>query len=91
MAPTTLPTTAQLASYMDAAVACRLAPTWKQGQVHGRRAARLAERFGINEAAQEDAVLARVYRTFSEAELRRCAADPVTRKYARAELARRGL
>lgn len=78
-------------AYLEAAVASRLAPTIREGQQAARTATRIAEKFGINETDAEAEVLALTYRHFSTEELNRYAKDPAIRKYARAELARRGL
>ena len=76
-------------AYLDAAVASHIAPTLRDRQDAADTAARIARKFGLDEMALEDMVLAEVYSRMTDVELARRAASPVTRKWARAELARR--
>lgn len=76
-------------AYIDAAVASHVAPTISDRAEAGATAARIARKFGLDEMELEGQVLAAVYMTMSDEELAAKAASPVTRKYARAEIARR--
>lgn len=76
-------------AYLDAAVASHLAPTLRDRSECAGTAVRIAEKFGIDECAAEDDVLREVYMGLPAADLQDALRSPVTRKYARAELARR--
>jgi hypothetical protein len=77
------------ARYIEQAVRSHNAATIAERAEAERTAAHLARQFGIDEMAMETQVLAAVYATYTDAELAEAAASPTTRKYARAEIARR--
>lgn len=77
------------AAYIAAAAAGHLLGTIAERADAEATAARIARKFDLDEMALEADVLAYVYRNLSDAELTKAAASPVTRSYARAEIARR--
>lgn len=79
------------ARYMELAVRSHNGATIAERAEAERSAAHVAKAFGINEMEIEIEVLAAVYATFTDAELAKAVASPATRKYARAEIARRSL
>jgi hypothetical protein len=77
------------ANYIAAAVRSHNAATIAERADAERTATHIARSFGIDEIAMEADVLAAVYATYTDAELAKAAASPVTRAFARAEIARR--
>jgi hypothetical protein len=77
------------ARYIETAARSHTAATIAERAEAERTATHIARQFGINEMEMEAEVLAAVYATMTDAELTKAAASPVTRSYARAEIARR--
>lgn len=75
--------------YIELGVRSHNAATIAERAEAERTMAHIAQAHGLDEMSLESDVLAAVYATYTDAELAKAVASPVTRKFARAEIARR--